>query len=426
MKDAREVLFVGNASNQNRGCEAIIQGTTAILDAAVSRPTDFRFTNGYYGNPESLEWQRVEERDSRITHLCLEAYARKWSPAWIQDRINGQFNFRFDGVHRPLRSAAERSCCALEIGGDNYTLDYGFPEHLVKMDQWLQEQGVPTIVWGASIGPFTEDRGKEELIIQHLGNLTGVFVRESATLDYLANQHGLSNVYQFADPAFLLTELEPESEKVRAKVADLPVAVNISPLLGAYRWKDRRMPWQTTRADLLEWIETSADLVCKLKNSVDSNILLLPHVSSDLPGIDDFGFLEAVHDRCKKLNVRGIRIVNDQLKAREFKWLIARCRLLVAARTHATIAAISSGTPTISLGYSRKAIGINRDVFETEEFCLNPNDLSADSLLKVIHKVLPREQQIRSHLGQRAALLKRSALAAGPKLLELAGNGMWR
>ena len=49
------------------------------------------------------------------------------------------------------------------------------------------------------------------------------------------------------------------------------------------------------------------------------------------------------------------------------KGYISRCELFIGARTHATIAAYSTGVPTLVLGYSVKARGIAKDLFGTEE-----------------------------------------------------------
>ena len=41
----------------------------------------------------------------------------------------------------------------------------------------------------------------------------------------------------------------------------------------------------------------------------------------------------------------------------------SRCRFLIAARTHASIAGYSTGVPTLVVGYSVKAEGIAKDLF---------------------------------------------------------------
>ena len=62
----------------------------------------------------------------------------------------------------------------------------------------------------------------------------------------------------------------------------------------------------------------------------------------------------------------------------QLKGYIARCRLFIGARTHATIAAYSTYVPTLVIGYSTKATGIARDLFSSEkDYVLPVQELSA-------------------------------------------------
>ena len=414
---ASHYLLVGNASYENRGCEAIVRGTVEIL--AASKTGETSFTNAFFGDEDASRRQTAQEPDHRISHLRLDSYPRKWTRQWAEARLNERFGFNFASVHAPLAEPKKSALCALEIGGDNYTLDYGFPAHLIAMDRWLMRRKKPIVIWGASVGPFSENPEQERLMMDHLRSLKAIFVRESATYDYLAKQHGLQNVYLYADPAFAMAPLEPSDEGVRALVAEKPLAVNISPLLSAYRGAKRTMPWEITSTDLAPWIIEAADMVLSLQREAELPILLVPHVGSKLAGIDDFSFLNAVHRECMERGSSRISVVGGNPNARELKWLISHCRGLVAARTHATIAAFSEGVPTISLGYSRKALGINQDVFDTTEFCIRANELNASSLTARVRSMLEQESAIRKHLLERGAQHRAKAMAAGPKLLEL-------
>ena len=55
-------------------------------------------------------------------------------------------------------------------------------------------------------------------------------------------------------------------------------------------------------------------------------------------------------------------MILDEHNCMEMKGFIARCRFFVGARTHATIAAYSSCVPTLVVGYSVKAGGLQRDL----------------------------------------------------------------
>jgi polysaccharide pyruvyl transferase WcaK-like protein len=376
-------------------------------------------TNGFYGDLESLKSMRATEPDARFVHKRLVSYPQKWSLDWLAEKANERCGAHFAARHRVLLDDVKSARFALEIGGDNYTMDYGFPQRLIDLDRWLMSKGVPVIIWGASIGPFSEDPAAERKMMAHLATLTAAFVRESATFTYLVEEHGLGNVHQFADPAFMLEPAEPCLEATLGKVADAPVGINVSPLFRAYRGANRQMPWLIKREELSDWVNETAALVAAARRKTGQRVLLIPHVASSLPGIDDFSFLADVYRACLRQGVTGVDIIEEDLNAAQLKWVISHCSLLVAARTHATIAAFSTGVPTLSLGYSRKAVGINRDVFDTDDFCLSAKSLDEKSWLAALDRVLSEAPSIRSHLAERVKELKSSACAAGSKIAEV-------
>ena len=88
----------------------------------------------------------------------------------------------------------------------------------------------------------------------------------------------------------------------------------------------------------------------------------------------------------------------------ELKGYIARCRMFIGARTHATIAAYSSLVPTLVVGYSVKARGIARDLFGTEKNYVLPVQL------------LRKEEAIRSQLAAKMPAYKEAAMQTGKEV----------
>ena len=90
----------------------------------------------------------------------------------------------------------------------------------------------------------------------------------------------------------------------------------------------------------------------------------------------------------------------DDCNCMELKGYIARCRMFIGARTHATIAAYSTCVPTLVLGYSVKSKGIAKDLFGTDEHYVLPvKGLRCDTALADGFKwLLMNEDQIRDHL----------------------------
>ena len=105
----------------------------------------------------------------------------------------------------------------------------------------------------------------------------------------------------------------------------------------------------------------------------------------------------------------------------ELKGYISRCRLFIGARTHATIAAYSSGIPTLVIGYSVKAKGIAKDIFGTyENYVLPVQSLKKeDDLIKAYEWLLNNEKQIRTYLEDFMPGYCKKSLDAGKKVMEL-------
>lgn len=87
----------------------------------------------------------------------------------------------------------------------------------------------------------------------------------------------------------------------------------------------------------------------------------------------------------------------DDSDAESLKGYISRCRFLVAARTHASIAGYSTGVPTLVVGYSVKAKGIATDLFGDDTHFVIPISslLEPAQLTHAFQWIVPHEDEIR-------------------------------
>ncbi|GAA5510425.1 polysaccharide pyruvyl transferase family protein [Novipirellula caenicola] len=407
---ANRILFVGNGSYKNLGCEAIVRGTLKILRANFG--DDIHFDSGIYANEATLQSQLASESDAAVTHFGLKIAKPRCSFDWFADQLNRRVGTHFAGVHSPILARASSAMAGLELGGDNYSLDYGIPRHFLEMDRYMLTQGIPVFIWGASIGPFTDSPEFEQQIKKHLESLNGVFVRESFSKQYLNSIGVEENVRQVADPAFLLSPVAPK-QKVQDMVRDQPIGVNLSPLVARKQLKLTKMPWELTESDLKPAIEFSVQFIRNLLQTTDSSIVLVPHVFSDHVGSDDLYFLNRVMNATSTEDQKRVKLIPPTLNAAESKWIIGKCRVFVGARTHSTIASIGSGVPTLSLGYSLKARGLNQDVFDSQDWCLPSSSLTLNGLLETIKRMLAEERHLRAHLSERIPKIRDASLAAG-------------
>lgn len=145
-------------------------------------------------------------------------------------------------------------------------------------------------------------------------------------------------------------------------------------------------------------------------------VVLIPHVEVRRAASDDFRLLAAVQRRLRAEADIPLEILPATLNAPELKWAISQCEVFVGARTHATIAAFSMHVPTLSIAYSIKALGINRDVFGHTDHVVTVRDLTPGYLAERMQTLLNDRNAIRDHLKRRLPEIRQQTLAAGAQL----------
>lgn len=403
-KDAKHFLLVGNGPYTNRGCEAIVRGTMAILRNEFGE--NFRVILGSFGPPATIADQAANEIDTLITHVALSGPPiQRWSSSWWRSQlIRRLLPDSFDKSYAMLDPFCKDACCAMQIGGDNYSLDYGRPLGFILLDNYLRRHGVPVVLWGASVGPFESDPEFATTMIAHLRTMQDIFVRESDSYEYLKQRDFGRHLHQMSDPAFVMEPVEPPSGKIGCELPTDAVGLNLSPLMAKY----------VTGGDMDAWVKMGAEIVQCIVKTTEYKVLLIPHVTN--VGGDDHAFLRNVVDSCDNNSRNNIFCVGNKLSAAETKWVISHCAVFAGARTHSTIAALSSCVPTLSLAYSRKAMGLNQDIFGNQEYCLQPTGITPSCVAQHITTLLSRRHAISEQLALVMLKISENAMQSGALL----------
>ena len=412
---AQPFLIVhGGPYIENRGCEAILRGTLEILRHEFGSAA--RATVSVDASPQVVATQNASESDPSVSSFAMAGGGPRWSADWWMGQFNRRFGTSFYPHFRVLKKPAKSAAVALQIGGDHYTLDYGQPLGFMAMDRYLQTLGLPVVIWGASIGPFDADPAFAPRIFDHLRTLSAVFVRESDSYNYLCANGVTDNVHLMADPAFVMQPVEPTIGKIGFDLPQGAIGINLSPMVAFYRGQ------RNSEVNLKEWLGYCVELI-QAAATLGHPILLIPHVSSPDPGNDDFALL---HTLCKEVSATvkvPVQVLPHGLSAAELKWVIARCAVFAGARTHSTIAALSSHVPTFSIGYSLKAKGINRDIFGHLDHCVHVADLTVEKFTEGLQYLLANEAALRTHLQVRIPELQARAFGAGGVLRDIVSRG---
>ena len=104
---------------------------------------------------------------------------------------------------------------------------------------FARSYGPLTAIWGASIGPFS-DKKMEQQFAQELQKVDLITVRETKSLDYLAELGVKKTVHLVADPAFLLNHQKEGTDTYTRPGKEL-VGLGISGLVSELWYRSRRI-----------------------------------------------------------------------------------------------------------------------------------------------------------------------------------------
>lgn len=354
----------------NRGCEAIARSTAEIIGASkedliglcTNIPLDTRL------GLDKLYTLLPSKSPSYSFRIINKFYSL--------NRKDGQSRkkFEYSYYYNDFLNLVGSDDVMFSTGGDlmcyencmaNYTVDF------------LSERNKKTVLWGCSVG---ENNLTPEKIVS-LNNFSAVVARESLTYK-LFKDLGLKKVFLYPDPAFVL---KPESCDIPTYMQeDEIIGVNLSNFVG-YDVSENSIIGKNLRM-----------LIAYILKQTSMKVVFFPHVLWN--GQDDRIICNKLLEEFK--NTNRIFVLDSEVYSYcQIRYLISKCEMFIAARTHAAISAYSTFVPTFALGYSVKSIGIVKDLGLPQESVVDAiNVTSPNELAEGFAKFLKSKETQRNTL----------------------------
>ena len=384
----QKIVLYPHGGSGNHGCEALVRSTCKIIGKQeVYLATRNKSEDAHYSINEVCTLINEQERITKGSFEYIKAAIRY---LLFKDAD------AFEAItYKAITQSVRDNGIALSIGGDNYC--YGVPTYIYIINRLLRRQGTPTVLWGCSIEPSAIDK----TMVDDLKDYSLIIARESLTYKAMVKA-GLSNVKLLPDPAFQLDRVDLSLPK--GFVEGNTVGINLSPMV---------MNCETGDNITLKNYEL---LIEHIIGTTDMQIALIPHVV--WAENDDRVPLRMLLEKYKHT---GRVVMIEDHNCMELKGYIARCRFMVAARTHASIAAYSTCVPTLVIGYSVKAKGIAKDIFGTYENYVLPVQSLANEmdLVNAFNWIYKNEEHIRTHLQTMMPEYRDRALLIGEELKKI-------
>lgn len=390
------ILLIGIGGVYNYGCEAIIRGTERILRQAL---------------PDvELVYHATRPAEDALRLAGCRVAVRPRHRCGMDRLVRRLLNkpFRLLGRMPPLdlERAVAGFDLVLSVGGDLYT-EYGgqMPWATMELGEKIMRKGIPYAVWGASIGPFRGKPNEIERLMAHFRRCRFIAVRENRTHEYLAKQGVDQNLFSMLDPAFALGSGASPESRPAGYAPGGRIGVNLSPL-----------SVRETGADRRQMVAKQGAMIGRLVAAAEADVLLLPHVVSTAePEDDDLSYLRQVRAAVPAALHGRVQLVDNDPGFLGIKPALRTCDVVLAARMHCGINALSEGVPVLFLAYSEKAWGMAERMYGHKRYVLDVRDSgSADFIRNLLDalSLLRRESlTVRAREWRREALQAMQALA---------------
>lgn len=367
MKEKKKILLYGVGTFKNKGVEAIINSTINQIDFSKFDVTVASHDNSYNS--------KFYSKLNHVKHYYKSNELTEEERKKEEEYKNMPFDYNnFELLYQKdvVESLKESDIC-ISVGGDNYCYDYC--TWLYALDNLSHRLGKKTVLWGASLFEEINDL----YLINDMKNFDVLVIRESITYNAIKKYISKDKILFAPDPAFSLKpkKIELDSWYKNRKI----VAINVSPLTIKNKQQEQAI------ISLINYI------LSKTKYSV----LLLPHVTTD--DCNDLDILSKLKRKYK--NEERVYLEKGNYDCCELKYIISKCNLLVAARTHASIAAYSTEVPTLVIGYSVKSKGIAKDLFGSfDDYVISKDDLTSDTLIEKFSYINEHQKEIKNRLHE--------------------------
>lgn len=386
-----KIVLYGIGGLYNYGCEAIVRGTTRVLQFANPKAEIIYFS------------PRADEDKEKIQDLNISVVQTK-SDFSIDKRIVNKmmriFKIPYRCHQQEFNTVLNNADVIISIGGDMYTIpqfklnstSYEYYNKLVHFGEMALRRRKKVIIYGASVGPFGSYKKAKKYYLDHLSKVDLIVARERRCIEYLYNNNISKNVGFLPDPAFMV-----QLDKGEKKIEHRYIGMNFSPLSLKELYGEVTPNSKRKLADIIE----------KILSTIDMPIMFVPHVLSPKNVLDnDLLFMEDIWHSLSEHARQKVMIAKPQ-SFLEAKVLLRKCRIVAAVRMHCAINAICEGTPTLFISYSEKARGMASYIYGNEDYVISLKNIDSQ-LIEKMQMLLNNENSLRQILEERVDDIQKS------------------
>lgn len=432
-------------TDQNKGDAAIIVSTTQLIrkqdpDAVINMYSTFgpndkkfhtehefvsqfanKFFPGLFYQPEPVFFKNKDA--TRIIHFMWIVF--KFSILLI---LNSEFINRLlfsksetEGIREFMSSDIIISKGGSYLTSQNSSLRQTFSLVTMLFPFFLAKRYRKKIViFSQSLGPVVGGFNKF-IFRKALENIEYIFLREKQCIDNYDEVKQLCSYTKFKvipDSAFYLNDV--------SKFIDSSFSVDKSRLNVGITLVDHAFKYINDPVQKNQKINAYKESVCKLFeyliNTYNASIHIFPQVIVDNShlGHNDVRISKEIENifQVKGLDVRYYHL---DLNPIQLRYMYSHMDVFVGTRLHSVIFSLSKFVPAVNISYhGTKSVGIFSTISGFEESVLNIDDITSDSLINSVEKIIRERNYLSEKLRSNVSDMQRRLDSAMSEVVNIA------
>jgi polysaccharide pyruvyl transferase WcaK-like protein len=382
---------------RNLGVNAL--GTAFISAYSELRPEDNIYLQTLDGkiSPVELPGTDVPIEVTGVSIRPSKNFFRRDTTIRIKVESGLSLGNRFSEIFRKIDVVVDVA------GGDSFTDLYGIGrfDMVNAVKDLCLKYGKKYICLPQTYGPFVSE-AIELRAKRYVQESLCSWARDDQSYKVLLDLAGHKNDAKYrngVDMAFLLPVKNAE-ERVDAIIVDAlqgnegVIGINVSGLIYNSP-EDAKNRYKF----LCDYQSLILDFVKRVLDETSFTVLLVPHVLADPSSVEsDFAACQDVVSRLG--SNKRILVQSPCLDECESKWLISQCNWFMGTRMHATIAGLSTCTPTCTVSYSDKAYGVF-DSCGLADQVFDPRMNTKDDILSLLMESLSIRESLSGRLKEK-------------------------
>lgn len=395
----KTIITTGLKAENNFGCPSIMYGTYELLKTLYG--DDFVIVN----------YQKATMPSASVQDISFETI--QYSGSMVQ-RIIALMKFciskRFpDDEFGRLLKRIKDSDLVVDLYGIYfcYNLNKGeshlYQTALCVLAQFLlpflaKRLKIKTAKNTASYGPLVtkSNRRLARYTCNHIFDV--ISAREKESMEALRREAGIKKRILLSPD---IANMMPYKKKAR----------KAKPVIGISTSFQIVKQWQASEG----YISCIAKLIHHIRTEYQADVLLIPNEFHPDCKYNDLDVTRDILDAVGA-NVSGVEVLDvENMTGMEIKNEIASCSALVASRYHACVAALSSGVPTLIIGWHYKYSELLA-WYEQDEWLLSYKDCTAETLIQTFDRFMGQIDTSRETIQKRYPIVRDAVIEAGREI----------